>query len=138
MYFNIATDVVVMVNGTDYKPQWVNDAPLLKNSVGSPYDTTNNAADSRCGVGHYDKMPIFKVQVGKNTLSTGYIRMWLWNTDDATHVDIPYTGFKEGSVYEMFVRKYTIVDGSGNPITGQDANFILVGHKTGAMPMNLL
>ena len=138
MYFNIACDLVVMARNVDYKAGWVNDSPLLKDSTGSPHDSFNDAASARTGMGHYDKMPIFKVQVAKNSLSNYYVRLWLWNTPNASPVDVPYTAFKEGSVYEMFVRKYTIVDGSGVEQTAQDSNFILVGHKTGAMPMNLL
>ena len=138
MYINIATDLVVLARNVDYKPNWVNDAPLLHNPGGSPDDHLNDAASSRCGPGHYDKYPLFRVQVAKNSMSGYYVRLWLWNTPDLTHVDVPYLAFKEGSVYDMYVRKYTIVDGSGAEVTTQDANFILVGHKCSSMPINLL
>lgn len=138
MYINIATDMVVLARNTEYKPAWVNVSPQLKNPLGSPNDHFNDAATAMCGPGHYDKYPIFRVQVATNTLSDYYIRVWLWNTPTATHVDIPYKAFKEGSTYDMYLSKYTIVNGSGTEITGSDANFILVGHMCGSMPLNNL
>ena len=136
MYINIATDLTVMARNTDYKPNWVNDAPLLQSNSGSPYNIYDDQANTRNGNGHYDNYPIFRIQIAKNSLSTGYVRLWLWNS--LTYTDVLYTAFKEGSTYDMYVCKYTLVDGSGNEITSQDANFVMVGYKGNTMPMNLM
>lgn len=135
---NIAAGLVVMQRNAEYRPAWVNSSPLLKDpAAGSPPDHTNMAASSMCGPGRWDKLPIFRVQVAKNSLSGLYIRMWLYKTPVATPVDVPCEAFVLGHTYDMYVSKYTIVNGSGVEQTSQDANFILIGHYCDTMPIDL-
>lgn len=137
MYFNIATGLVTLVRNTNYKPNWVNDSPQLKDPVSSPYPDFNMAASAMTGPGHWDKAPIFRIQVAKNALGTGLVRLWLFNTAELAPVDVPYLAFTQGLCYDMHVKKYTLVTAGGVEITDKDADFILVGHLCSAMPLNL-
>lgn len=109
----------------------------LKDPTGSPHDGTNDAASAMCGRGVWDKYPIFRIHVAKNSLSDYYIRLWLMNTPDASPVDVPFTAFLQGHTYDMWLKKYTIVNGSGTEITGSDASFILVGYYAASMPFEI-
>lgn len=139
MYINISTGLVVMAPNTVYKPVWVNRSPLLKDPVSSPPDSTNQAASAMVGPGNWDKYPIFRVQVVKNSLSglIHYVRLWLFNTPDASPVDVPCAAFVVGQNYDMYINKYTIVDGSGVEQAAQFANFTLIGHYCNAYPIDL-
>jgi hypothetical protein len=137
MYFNIAAGLTPIVRNTSYKPVWVNTAPLLKNSTGSPHSYLNDAANAMCGSGHWDKYPIFRIHVAKNALSDYLVRLWLFKTPAASPVDVPFTAFTQGMTYDMYFDKYTIVDSGGTEITSQDGNFILVGHLCHAYPIDL-
>lgn len=138
-YLNIAAGLVVMERNVDYKPTWVNDSPLLKDPVSSPVDYTNNAASAMCGNGHWSRAPIFRIHVAKNDLAGDYVRLWLYHTKELSPVDVPYSAFKEGSTYDMYVRKYTIVDSMGAEVSGSpDADFILIGYLVDAMPIDLM
>jgi len=137
MYINISTDLVVMTPNTVYKPMWVNTSPLLKDHAGSPYDPINQAASAMVGPGHWDKYPIFRVQVAKNSLSNLFVRIWLFNTPDSSPIDVPCAAFLVGHNYDMHINKYTIVDGSGTEQSGQFTNFTLIGHYCNAFPIDL-
>ena len=137
MFTNIASDIIKLVPLTSYKPQWVNKSTLLKNPQESPLDASNASASSETGNGAWNKRPVFRVHVGKNSISgTYYIRVWLWQMAADAYVDMPATSFKEGQVYEMYFDKFDVVDGSGNTASGQYTNIVLVGHRTTYMPID--
>ena len=136
MYINIAANLVVMAQNTSYRPLWVNDAYGLKDHVNSPYDPINQAASSKCGPGHWDRAPIFAVQIVKNSLAAGYVRMWLFNTPALAPIDVPYSAFTAGNVYHMYVDKYTILD-AGKTEINPCTDFEMVGHLCYAYPLDL-
>ena len=127
MYTNIATGLTAITRNTDYKPAWVNDSNQLSADM----------AANRCGPGHFSRFPIFRIHVATNSLSTGLVRLWLYDTAANAPVDIPYTAFKEGQTYDMHVSKYTLVTSGGVEITDKDANFVIFGHTANSLPMSL-
>lgn len=136
MYINIAANLVVMTQNTNYRSVWVNDAHGLRDHTNSPYDPINQAASSMCGPGHWDKAPIFAVQIAKNSLGAGFVRLWLHNTPALAPIDVPYAAFVAGRVYHMYVDKYTVVDAGGAEVDA-GATFQMIGHLCYAYPIDL-
>ena len=127
MYTNVATGLTAMARNAEYKPVWVNDSNQLSADM----------AANRCGPGHFNRFPIFRIHVAINALTTGFVRLWLYDTAVLTPVDIPYKAFKEGSTYDMHVSKYTLVNASGVEIVDKDADFVIFGHMANSLPMSL-
>lgn len=138
MYINIAANLVVMTQNTSYRPTWVNSSVNLKDHVNLPYDPLNQAASSMCGPGHWDKAPIFAVQIAKNSLAAGYIRLWLFNTPTLTPIDVDTHAFVAGGVYHMYVDKYTVIAADGVTEIDPCADFQMIGHLCYAYPIDLV
>jgi len=126
---NSATRAIEIVRDVEYKPEWI----YANRTLGAEVGATAN------GAGMYDKAPIYAIHVVANGLTAGthFIRMWFYDQSDDNYVDMDSGGFLVGHIYPIYLRKFTIVNASGTPVTDQDANYSMIGYQAKNMPYEL-
>jgi len=126
---NSAARAKLLVRDTEYKPVWVNTAKLLKGV----------AASAANGAGYYNMSPIYAIHVVQNDLIAGkhFIRVWFYDHDDDNYVDMDSAGFQLGEIYPIYLRKFSIVNASGVPVTSVDSSYSFIGYQAKNMPYEL-
>ena len=128
-YTNTAARAIELVRDTEYKP-------VFQDSNLQLHGESKGLAN---GPGTYSRAPIFAIHIAKNDLTadTHFVRVWFYEHDDDSYVDMNASAFIEGHVYPIYLRKFTIVNGSGTPVTDQDANYQFIGYEAKNMPYEL-
>jgi len=126
---NSAARAKILARDTEYKPTWVSTSGILK----------GEAAMAANGAGYWNMSPIYAIHVVQNDLTAGthFIRVWFYDHDDDQYVDMDSGGFVLGEVYPIYLRKFSIVNASGVPVTNADDSYSFVGYQAKNMPYEL-
>jgi len=83
--------------------------------------------------------PVYAIHVVQNDLTAGthFIRIWFYEHGDDDYIDMDSVGFQLGEIYPIYLRKFTIVNASGTPVTDADDSYSLIGYQTKNMPYEL-